>query len=503
MVVNHVGPEANGKVPPYKILSCPVRDPNNQVTGLFGLFRSAEAADFELRDIRILEFMCRRAVNILHSQFDTLTGLMTRLAFERSVQVALDKPVPKAGQALLHIDIDRLHVINDAFGFQAGDEVIQRLAQVIRNELGADDLVGRLGSDRFAVFLPGRGITEAEQLGEQLRDAMSKLGYLNGEESVPVSVSVGIAGCPAQGQPISHALASAELASKRAREDGGNGVEVCQTDKATLLKSRGDVFAFANLQDALKGSHFRLEAQPIHRLSADGSAMGYEILVRMRNEEGQLVAPDNFMAAAHRYHLMPAVDRWVLCSALEAIGERADLLPEGMMFSVNISSQSLVNDGFRGFLLEQLRESNLAPELLCLEIQESAAASQLEKAEVFIRELADLGYAAALDDFGCGLSSLAHLKTLPVKFLKIDGGFVQRILDDPLAESMVLAIAQAARTLGIKTIAEHVEQEAVAARLYELDVDFGQGFYFARPQALGRVLNELSSLSAEAHATAL
>jgi len=502
MVVNHVASDQQGSVPPFKILSCPVRDPNNQVTGLFGLFRAAEAPNFELRDIRILEFMTRKAVHVLHSQFDALTGLMTRLAFERSVQMALDEPLPETGRALLHIDIDRLNIINDAFGYQAGDEVIERLAQVIRNQIGANDLAGRLGGDRFAVFLPERSVTQAEELADQLKDTMSNLGYLDGEDSVPVSVSVGVAGCASQGQPVSHALASAELAGKRAKDEGGNAVEVYQEDKATLLKSRGDVFAFANLQEALKGNNFRLDAQPIHRLAEDGAVVAYETLVRMRNEDGELMAPDKFMAAAHRYHLMPALDRWVLCTTLEALKEKADQLPEGIMFTVNVSSQSLVNDSFREFLLEQLRASGLAPELICLEIRESAAASQLDKAALFVREVTALGFSTALDDFGCGLSSLAHLKRLPVQFLKIDGGFIRRILTDALAESMVLAIAQAAKTLGIKTIAEHVEQEAIASKLFELEVDYGQGFYFARPKPLGRVLSDLASGSEPARASA-
>jgi len=502
MVVNHVAPDQASTVPPYKILSCPVRDPNNQVTGLFGLFRAADAPNFELRDIRILEFMTRKAVHVLHSQFDALTGLMTRLAFERSVQMALDGPPPETGRALLHIDIDRLNVINDAFGYQAGDEVIERLAQVIRNHIGPDDVAGRLGGDRFAVFLPERSLTEAEEVAERLKDTMSKLGYLDGEGSVPVSVSVGVTGCATQSQPVSHALASAELAAKRAKDEGGNGVEVYQEDKATLLKSRGDVFAFANLQQALKGNNFRLDAQPIHRLSDEGGVVAYEVLVRMRNEDGELMAPDKFMAAAHRYHLMPALDRWVLSSTLEAVKEKADLLPEGIMFTVNISSQSLVNDGFREFLLEQLRDSGLRPEFICLEINESAAASQLEKAELFVQEVTALGFSTALDDFGCGLSSLAHLKRLPVQFLKIDGGFIRRVLTDQLAESMVLAIAQAAKTLGIKTVAEHVEQESIASKLFELEVDLGQGFYFARPKALGRVLSDLVSVGEPARASA-
>jgi Amt family ammonium transporter len=262
------------------------------------------------------------------------------------------------------------------------------------------------------------------------------------------------------------------------------------------------VFAFATLHDALKGNQFRLDAQPIHALADVDSILGYEILVRMRNEAGDLVAPDKFMAAARRYHLTPALDRWVLCSTLDVVTDRAHQIPPNAMFAVNVTAQSVSNESFREFLLEQLRESKLPPESFCLEIAESAAVANLRQAEALIREVTELGCTVALDDFGAGLSSLAHLKSLPVDYLKIDGSFVRRILTDQFAESMVLAIAQAAKTLGIQTIAEHVEEEAVAVKLRGLGVDYAQGYFFARPQSLARVLAELSPLPVPTQASA-
>ena len=502
MVVNHVSPDSQSTVPAFKILSCPVRDPNDRVAGLFALFRAADAADFEMRDTRIIEFMSRKAVNLLHSHYDPLTGLMTRLAFERSAQTTLDEVSAQPGHSFLHIDIDQINVINDAFGFQAGDEVIQRLAELIRAELTPTDLAGRIGGDRFAVLLPGQAPSQAEAVAERLREAMGRLGYLNGEQSVPVSISVGVAGCASQGQPAAHALAAAELACKRAKARGRNGVEMYREDPAAMLQRRGDVFAFATLQDALKGNQFRLDAQPIHALADTDSILGYEILVRMRNEAGDLVAPDKFMAAARRYHLTPALDRWVLCSTLDVVTDRAHQIPSSAMFAVNVTAQSVSNESFREFLLEQLRESKLPPESFCLEIAESAAVANLRQAEALIREVTELGCTVALDDFGAGLSSLAHLKSLPVDYLKIDGSFVRRILTDQFAESMVLAIAQAAKTLGIQTIAEHVEEAAVAVKLRGLGVDYAQGYFFARPESLARVLAELSPVPFRSRASA-
>jgi len=501
VVVNQISPEIHANIPPYKILSCPVRDPEKGVAGLFGLFRSADAPDFELRDSRILEFMSRKAVNLLHSQYDRLTGVLSRQAFERCVQRALDGPTPQSGHALLHIDIDRLNEVNDAFGFQAGDEVIQRLVAVMRTESGPGHTVGRIGGDRFAVLIPGKSSAQAEHIAEHLRETVGRLGYMNGERSVAVSISVGVAVCTTVGRVAAHALAAADLACKRAKDRGRNRVEVYREDGATMTQRHTDVYAFSRLQEALKGNRFQLDAQPIHGLAVGDQVLGYEMLLRLLNEDGKRVAPEKFMCALERYHLTPALDRWVLRSTLDVLRDNSPQLPPGLTFMINVSAQSVANDDFRGFVLGQLRDSHMHAERCCVEIKESAVGNYLREAEAFVRELTELGCAVALDNFGSGLSSLAHLKTLPVGFLKIDGGFVRRILQDPLAESMVIAVAQAAKALGIKTIAAHVETEPVASRLKDLGVDYGQGYYFARPRALDQVIRELSSRERPAQAS--
>lgn len=486
MVVNRVASDQA----PYKILSCPVRNAEQRVTGLLALFRSAEAENFEIRDVRILEFMSRKAVGILNNQHDPLTGLIGRSTFERRVQVLLDQAT--ASHTILFVDIDRLQLINEAFGYQAGDEVIQRLAEVVRSELGEDDLATRVGSDCFAILLPGRDQAAANAIAAAILDAMSRLGYLKGSESVPVSVSIGLAVAASNGAEVRHLVAAAELACKKAKQLGGARLEVCTQTGSDDLARRSELLASAHLQQALKNNEFRLEAQPIFGLGDSGKqTLGFEILVRMRDSDGHLVAPDKFIDAAERYGLMPALDRWVVSATVRTLADASSLLEElPLGICINVSSQTLGSEDFPAFVLREIEQAGLSPKAFCFELKESTAVNQMQKAERFIAAFGQAGCSVALDDFGRALTSLAHLKRLKVSYLKIDGSLARRVLDDVHSESMVRGLSKAAQTLGIKTIAEHVESEALAVKLAELEVDFGQGFYYGRPQPLVRALSE-------------
>ena len=479
---------------PYKILSCPVRDPNGSVLGLVALFRSAESADFEQRDVRILEFVSRKAVAILDGDYDSLTGLPNRSAFERRAQRALTR----APAALLYVDIDALDVVNETFGLSAGDEVIQRVATLIQRTAGADVLVARLGGDRFALALPERTAVHAHELAAAILAAVSQLGYLNGSDALKVSVSVGTAVGPA-GERVAHVLAAAELACKRAKADGGaRAAAIAELATLTPAAPRQAIGA-AELRDALASNQFQLEAQPIVGLRARGEIAGFELLVRLRNAAGELAAPDKFLEACAQYGLLAALDRWVLLAAVEALRPHAQVLAHApLFFAVNVSEQSLQSRKYAAFALQALAAANLPPSLFCFELKEPAAIAHLAAAEALIRELTGAGARMALDDFGSGLSSLAHLKQLPVSYLKIDGAFVRRIGTDRVSDSIVSGIARAARTLGIATVAEHVESAGVAERLHELDVTLGQGFYFGRPQALTEIVQQAVTLACPA-----
>jgi SH3 domain protein len=356
MVVNRVG--SSGDVAPYKILSCPVRDLHGRVIGLMALFRAATAEDFELRDIRILEFVSRKAVGILNSHHDALTGLINRFIFERRVQTLLDTATGE-GHSLLYVDIDKLESINQAFGFHAGDEVIQRVADVIRRVAGPSATASRIGGDRFAVLLPEADLAAATEVGKRILGAVAQLGYITGVDTVPVTASIGVAAVGERHERVAHLLAAAELASKRAKQQGRNRVVSDEGGQPLPAGRQRQLLAAASLQEALKSNEFRLEAQPIVGLGRRaGDVVGYELLVRMRNSAGELLAPDKFLDAAERYELLPALDRWVLCSAVDVLRPHAaHVAGAPYCFTINVSAQSLANRKYADFALEQLAQA--------------------------------------------------------------------------------------------------------------------------------------------------
>jgi diguanylate cyclase (GGDEF)-like protein len=473
MIVNRAGSGA-----PYKILSCPLRDPRGGVLGLVALFRGGDGPDFEARDVRILEYVSRKAVAILESEYDPLTGLPNRLIFERRAQRELDAHAT----ALLYFDIDKVAAINEAFGLSAGDEVIQRVGALIQRAAGAQSLVSRVSGDRFAAALPGRGLEEARELAQKIGQTTGQRGYLHGGDARPVGVCVGGVAVAA-GERLPHVLAAAELACKRAKAEGGGRVAaIAEAAKLTPAAAR-QAIAAVELREALSGNKFELDAQPIVRLNTRvAEIVGYELLVRLRNAAGELLAPTKFLEACGQYGLLPALDRWVLYAAVEVLRPHAlALAAPPLFFTVNVSAQSLASRKYAAFALETLAAAGLPASLFCFELQEAAAVGHLVAADALIRELTSAGAKVALDDFGSGLSSLGHLKRLPVSYLKIDGRFVRRMGTDRIGESIVSGIARAAQTLGVTTVAEHVESASTADRLRELDVSLGQGFHFGRP----------------------
>jgi diguanylate cyclase (GGDEF)-like protein len=494
MIVNRIGTDAG--MAPYKILSCPVRDPGDRVTGLMALFRAGDAPNFEIRDVRILEYMSRKAMSIINSEHDPLTGLMNRVTFENRIEAFL-RMESSQPCSLIYVDIDRLQAINDAFGFQAGDEVIRQVAEVIRQAATGEHFACRIAGDRFAVFCTGADGSAARDIAGRVRESAAQLGYLQGADPVPVSLSIGIADPTASAATFGHLLASAEIACKRARTQGGNRVEIDEaTDRGSPAREHALVAA-ASLKHALLGNEFTLQAQPLVDLYSDlPRAVGYEVFVRMRDAQGELISADKFIEAAERYDLMPAIDKWVLAATVKALSGRAQLpdLPLGV--AINVSAQSLRTSEFADFALAEIARSSLPASTFCFEIREAAAASRLPEAERFIARVTAAGAQVSLDDFGAGLSSLAHLKRLKVSHLKIDGSLIRRVLEDIHAESLVRGLARAAQTLGVLTVAEHVESEALATKLKGMEIDLAQGYYYGHPKPLARALAEAAATAA-------
>ena len=477
---------------PYKILSCPVMHGAQRVLGVLVLFKPPGAADFDLRQVRIVELLARRVAYILLNAYDPSTGLLTRPAFEKRAHAVLTPESLRGNNSVIYIDIDRLHLLNENLGMHVGDDIITRVAEVIRRNLSPRMLAARISGDRFAVFVPESPIDTTQEIAENLRDRFEKLGFVDGNRTVEVSASFGVAAIADGKHPLSHALASAEIACKAAKDRGRNRVEVYEDSDQSIVRRYTDIALIGTVRAALLDKRFRLEAQTIVPLNGAPATPKFELLLRMTDEKGVSVSPEKFLSAAERYQLAPAIDRWVVRKVLETLKPvAAQLAAQGACFAVNISGQSLGDQEFALFLEEALRNCGMPLNLLSWEVTETAAVANIVRAESLIRRLRDLGCNVALDDFGRGLSSLTYLKTLPVTHLKIDGTFVRDVVGDERSQAMLSAIVQLARAMGLRTVAECVESDQIRAITTRLGVEYGQGFSIGRPIPLERVLTAL------------
>ena len=493
MIVNRVAPVAD-KVPPLKILSVPVRHLSNRVIGFLALFNRPDGPDFELRETRLAELLARKITSILLTSYDVGTGLLTRGAFEQQVDALIAGRTTVADDSVVYLDIDQMHVINENFGMHVGDETITKVAEVVRRHAPVGSLCARIAGDRFAIFMAGADAATAAAAAEVIRSSVADLSASRREGELRISLSAGIATLPVDSRhPLSHALATAEIASKTAKDRGRDRVETFDHRDVGSAGRHGDAEIVAGLRDALAKGRFRLYAQPILPLCAGGAEARFEILIRMLTESGELLPPSKFLPDAERHQLMPAIDRWVVERSLDLLGAHAGSFNgHAARFAINLSGQSLHDAAFAPFIHERLAASGIPGDLLCFELTEAAAIAHLGSTATFMGSLRSAGCHFALDDFGAGASSLAHLRSLPVTVLKIDGSFVRDALADARSESMVKALAQLARSMGITTVAEFIETDELRIRMTQLGVDYGQGFAIGKPLPLEEVLQELS-----------
>jgi len=477
---------------PYKVLSCPVMHGGQRVLGVLVLFKPVDSPDFDLRQVRIVELLARRVAYILLNAYDPATGLLTRLAFEKRAQALLGQDGALGNHSIIYADIDRLHVLNENLGMHVGDEVIVRVAELIRRHQTPRMLASRISGDRFALFATDSSLDAAQTIAESLRDALANLDFVAGSRKVDVSASFGVARVMDGKHPLSHALAAAEIACKAAKDRGRDRVETYAEADQSIVRRYTDVTLVGTLRYALSQDRFRLEAQPIVPLNGAVIGPKCELLLRMTDEAGESVAPEKFFSAAERYQLAPAIDRWVVRRVLQTLKPHAaDLVRRGACFAVNISGQSVGDAEFCAFLEGALRESGLPASLLSFELTETAAVANIVRAETLMRRLRELGFDVALDDFGRGLSSLTYLKTLPVTCLKIDGSFVRDVVGDDRSQAMLSAIVRLAQAMGLTTVAECVESDQIRDIIRGLGVDLGQGFSLGRPAPLEKVIPAL------------
>jgi diguanylate cyclase (GGDEF)-like protein len=493
IVVNRISKVVTNGAAPYKILACPVRHPSGRVMGVLALFNPPSAEDFDSHQTRIAELLAKKATVIIQSHYDSSTGLMTRHAFERQAAVLLSAAESPLAHCILYLDIDRLHIINETFGMHVGDDVIALVAECMAKTLPRGALSARISGDRLAALVPNAGMDAAATVAENIRTAVAAVVPRAGQGSFEVSASVGVAPIGRSDNALAHALATAEIACKAAKDRGRNRVEVFQDSDQSIIRRHTDILIIGQVREALDSDRFRLDAQPILPLRGNYGRPRFELLIRMLGDYGEIIPPGKFLSSAERYQLMPSIDRWVVRRACERLGaHNKSISEESARFAINLSGQSLQDESFLQFVIDQIHKSELPPNVLCFELTETATIGNLAKAQEFMRTLQNLGCQFALDDFGTGVSSLAYLKDLSVNYLKIDGSFVRDSVQNARSDSMIKAIAQLAKVMCMETIAEYVETDNLRVKMTDLGVDYGQGFAMGKSQPLEDLLNELA-----------
>jgi diguanylate cyclase (GGDEF)-like protein/PAS domain S-box-containing protein len=414
---------------------------------------------------------------------DSLTGFINRREFEDRLSAALRAMHKEPGRscALLYMDLDQFKVVNDTCGHGAGDLLLRQLSDVLRARVPKSGALARLGGDEFGVLLTDCTLQMAGEIAEGLREAIAAFRFAWRDSALQVGVSIGIVPFEGASESVGSLMSAADVACYVAKDLGRNRIHVYEEGDAA--ERHQEMLWVARINRALEEERFELFYQPIVPIGPRGDAWPhYELLLRMRDERGELVPPTAFIPAAERYNLMPSLDRWVISQTLESLVYRGAPGTEPYTLAINLSGTTLNDARFLDFLLDELTAASVLPGALCFEITETAAIANLGQVVAFMRTLRARGCQFSLDDFGTGLSSLTYLKNLPVDYVKIDGQFVRNVTRDAADECVVESIARMAKAFNIQAIAERVESRDVMKRLGELGVAFAQGFFVAVPQ---------------------
>ncbi|MDF1583596.1 MAG: EAL domain-containing protein [Methyloprofundus sp.] len=423
---------------------------------------------------------------------DELTGLMNRRNFEGQLRLILGRsPMRKQEGALIFINLDRFSLVNELEGFDVGDRLLVEVVTIIRKLTCKSDLFARIGSDEFCLFLENKAAQEIKQFAEHLRKTVYQLKFSSGDVCYNTSLSIGIASVNTVTVDYhpNEVISRARQACRMAKEHGRNMVWSYNEADTKVQERNKDLYWVPLIKKALLEKNFFLVFQPVVHLSS-GIVSHYEVLIRMRGLDNEVISPAEFIPVAERMGLIHSIDQWVVENAIDFLAK----LPETSKISlaINLSSFAFQDDSLLPLLKEKLLLTWVNASRLTFEITETAAVENFEQTRQMIAEIRSLGCKFALDDFGAGFCSFNYLKTFPVDFVKIDGQFIRNLIYDETDQVLVKSMAEIATNLGKKTIAEFVETPEVIAKLKELGIDMAQGYIFGKPEQELLVTNSIA-----------
>ena len=471
LMVSKVGDQEHS----IDITASPIRGPGNSISGTVVVFH-------DVGEIRgLTQQMSYQATH------DALTGLVNRREFERRLQEAMDSAQNEdATHILCYMDLDRFKAVNDSCGHLAGDNMLREVAALIKSQVRDSDFVGRLGGDEFGTLLMGCPIKKARQIAADTCNAVADYRFVWKDKIFDIGISIGLLEISHESGNLQDIMSAADSACYVAKQRGRGQVHVYSARDEAIARERGDIQWLRQLQDALHHDKFELAVQPIIATSGgDETGPAVEVLIRLPDVRGRFRNSAEFLRPAERYQLMPQIDRWVVNATLSAINSGEIKLAGKRNCSINISGQTLGDEGFLSFVVEALDRSGVSPSSICFEVSEGAVTSNVQYAQRFIEVLHGIGCEFALDDFGSGLGAFSNLKSLPVDYLKIDGSYTRNLASDQVNQQMIAAMIKLARTMEFRVVAEQVEQQEDFDWLRNVGVDFMQGNFIDPPVALG------------------
>ncbi len=423
---------------------------------------------------------------------DALTGLISRYEFElRVTRLLSNLSKEKSTHAMCFLDLDQFKVINDTCGHAAGDELLRQIGRVLRETIRKRDTLARLGGDEFGVLMEHCTLEQAHRVADDILKAVIDYQFSWDGNVFRIGVSIGLVAITEASGNFTELLKQADVACYLAKDLGRNRVHAYHPDDTELAVRHGEMQWVGRINHALDENQLCLYAQPIISLDG-GGRRHYELLVRMLDENGDIIPPGAFLPAAERYNLIEKVDAWVVSHACSSLAAHPAFIGQVDFITINLSGPSLTNQSFLKSILQIFKETGVSPKKICFEVTETAAVSNLDSAISFIKNLKEIGCQFALDDFGSGISSFGYLKNLPVDYLKIDGMFVKDIVEDPIDRAMVKSINEIGQMMGMKTIAEFVENDEIKMMLKVIGVNYGQGYGLGKPGPLVDLITQFN-----------
>ncbi|WP_440905649.1 EAL domain-containing protein [Catenovulum sp. SX2] len=416
---------------------------------------------------------------------DSLTGLLNRREFERILNEALiECSQSKVKHTLLYMDLDQFKVVNDTCGHKAGDILLRQLTDELKDILNKQGIIARLGGDEFGVLIKNKIGDDAFVIAFQLKQAVQDFRFVWEGRVFTVGVSIGLVELNEENHFIDEVMSIADTACYAAKDKGRNRIHAYTESDEDVKTRHNEMQQVSKINDALANDRFALQAQLIYNMQQPTEMLHYELLIRMFDEEDNLVPPGLFLPAAERYGLMPSIDKWVINHYFAWLQHNPLHMARVGKCAINLSGPSLAEESMQNYILDCFDHYKIPYNKICFEITESMAIQQLDATLSFIKCFRDLGCSFALDDFGSGFSSYGYLKNLPVDYLKIDGSFVKDMLVDPIDRAMVKSIYEVAKAIGMETVAEFVESEDILADLRGIGINYGQGYGIAKPMNL-------------------